>query len=282
MSTVVTGGMHALGVVVFSLSCQVGIAFHHPYSLPLGQREGRKVAVTGVISRSRTTAIRLSVGGKNKGFGGAASSLSRNKKKPIASQPATKKAQNVKDIERKLTQKYGGTSPDAIARGTQAVMAAAMAELPEPVQRAARLYQSIRTWDARHADDRRYNSILFDPTNRFDPSQLADLQSARDEYRQLCLEFPHQVSDRHLQQLCQRLTWDAAADAKAARVASGGTMKADLKRRIQTVRDVVQRGEVFLDWARCAREHHNVVVVVEIFLFLPSFSLFMNSYVPGL
>jgi hypothetical protein len=275
-------GMHALGVVVFSLSCQVGIAFHHPYNLPLDQREGNKVAAaTGVVSRSRATAIRLSVSGNHKGFGGASSS-SRNKKRPIASEPATtKKVQNVKDIERKLTQKYGGTSPDAIARGTQAVMAAAMADLPEHVQRAARLYQSIRLWDARYSNDRKYNSILLDPTNQFDAAQLADLQRARDEYQQLCLEYLHEVSDRHLQQLFQRLTWDAAADAKAARVTSGGTMKADLKRRIQTVRDYVHKEEeAFQIWARSRREDY--YVVVDIFSFLPSFSLFMNSYIPGL
>jgi hypothetical protein len=151
--------------------------------------------------------------------------------------------------------------------------------LPEHVQRAARLFQSIRTWDARHSNDRRYNSILL--TNQFDAARLADLQRARDEYQQLCLEYLHEVSDRHLQQLFQRLTWDAAADAKAARVTSGGTMKADLKRRIQTVRDYVHKEEeAFQIWARSRREDY--YVVVDIFSFLPSFSLFMNSYIPGL
>lgn len=198
-------------IVVVSLSCPV-LAFHHhalPFRSEWTEASGRTVLAA-------------------KGFGASSpSNRSTTKSKEI-------KKIRIKDIEKQLKQKYGGTTPEAIAKGTQASMEAALQSLPAHVQSAAHLYQTIRKWDVY------YNrlSILEQSSAIFvDHDQQIHVQRARDEYNRLCASHPHDVSDHHMHQLYQRLTWDAAADAKAARVAlSGGTMKDDVKRRIQTVR----------------------------------------------
>jgi hypothetical protein len=217
-------------IIAFSWSCQVVIAFHHAHDGPfLRQKEWRRRIA--IATARRRTAVRLAGA---KGFGASHStssssnSNSNNNKKQLKVSSKVK----AKDIEKKLTKKYGGTSPEAIARGTQVVMEAALQALPEHVQLAARLYQTIRKWDAYYHSNRL--SIL--EQTLIDPNQLLQMQRARDEFGRLCADYPADVSDSLMQQLYQRVTWDAAADAKAARVLLAGTMKADLKQRIQTVR----------------------------------------------
>jgi hypothetical protein len=268
--------MHAFLIVVviitFSLSCQVVIAFHHDGPF-VRQREWKRRIATATATAKRRTAVRLAGA---KGFGASHStSSSSNNSKDKKQHKVSSKVQ-AKDIEKKLTKKYGGTSPEAIARGTQVVIEAAMQALPDHVQLAARLYQTIRKWDAYYHSNRL--SILEQTS--IDSNQLLHMERARDEFRRLCTDYPADVSDHLMQQLYQRLTWDAAADAKAARVLLAGTLKTDLKQRIQTVRNCYERRGLtaFEPWDQHPRRCHHLTLPSLSFLLL----LFTIRCVPGM
>ena len=136
--------------------------------------------------------------------------------------PAPKKL-NKKDVAKRIAQQYGGTSPQDIARGTQQRIDSAMAQLPHHLQVATRLYQELQRWNARLA-----TLSVLEHAN-LSPQELDGARRAQEELDCLCQE--HSLTYDDLHNVFQRVTWDASADAKAAR-AMTGTMPKEIMDKV--------------------------------------------------
>lgn len=135
-----------------------------------------------------------------------------------------------KDIQKNLKKRYGGSTPDAIAKGTAINMEAARSQWPPHIQTAANLYEEICKWE------KYYQRLTIVQHNALDPAQVRRMEQIRASYNDICRTYD--LSDAAMHNLFQTLTWDASADAKAARVLLGGTMPSHIRERIQTVRVV--------------------------------------------
>ena len=143
-----------------------------------------------------------------KGFGGSASkgfgakTASANKKKP-----------SKKVILKRIEKTYGGTSAQQIAQATQKRIETAMSKLPPHLQMATQLYQQLQKWDARLQ-----TMSVLDQT-QIPSAEMEGAQRARDELQRILNE--HDLTDVDLRNTFQKVTWDASADAKAARSVTG-------------------------------------------------------------
>ena len=114
---------------------------------------------------------------------------------------------------KQVKKKYGGTSAQEIAQGTQKQIDRAMSELPSHLQVATQLYQQLLKWDS-------YVSTLsILQQSNLPPAELEGATLAREQLDQLCAE--HQLTTADLHNTLQRITWDASADAKVARSLTG-------------------------------------------------------------
>jgi len=131
---------------------------------------------------------------------------------------------------KRLEKKYGGTSAQQIGAGTQKIIEKAMSGLPPHLQMATKLYQQLRQWNARLEQ-----MSILDQANIPVPD-MEGAKRAQDELQRICAE--HGISDNELHNVFQQITWDASADAKAAR-SIAGTMPADIAARIDRACSIV-------------------------------------------
>jgi 2-polyprenyl-3-methyl-5-hydroxy-6-metoxy-1,4-benzoquinol methylase len=137
---------------------------------------------------------------------------------------------NGKSILKRLPKKYGGTSPQDIAAGTQRLVEQALGQLPPHMQLATRLYQQLRQWNATLSI-----MSLLDQTN-LPLSSVQGSQRAQAELTRLLLE--HNVTEVQLHNIFQQVTWDASADAKTARALTSA-MSLDIAARVERAIDFV-------------------------------------------
>ena len=157
------------------------------------------------------------------GFGGGGFGSAN----PRSKQP-TKKVSK-KSILKKVEKKYGGTSSQDIARGTQKEIEKAMSALPQHLQLAAQLYQKIQQWDARMEN----LSVLQQA--QIPQQELDGAKRAREELERIYSE--HDITENDIHNVFQKVTWDASADAKAARALTGDMPK-DTAERVQKACDI--------------------------------------------
>ena len=156
-------------------------------------------------------------GGRGGGFGSKTSS-------------SNKKQVSQKTMLKRLEKKYGGTSAQQIGAGTQKIIEKAMSGLPPHLQMATKLYQQLRQWNARLE-----TMSILEQANIPVPD-IEGAKRAQDELERICAE--HDISDNELHNVFQQITWDASADAKAAR-SIAGKMPADIAARIDKACSIV-------------------------------------------
>mmetsp|Transcript_21295 Transcript_21295/g.46214 ORF Transcript_21295/g.46214 Transcript_21295/m.46214 type:complete len:426 (-) Transcript_21295:16-1293(-) len=164
------------------------------------------------------------------GFGGA-SSKTKNKKKggkkkasSSSSSPSTKKMnpRDAKRAKQELAERYGGD----IGKGTQERIRTSLENLEPHLREAAELHKAITQFDALVAP------MTAADRNRLIPAAQSQIaENDREKLKAIVEE--RGLSDLDLHNVFQRITWDAAADAKATQAdIVGNTMKSDLQERI--------------------------------------------------
>ena len=129
------------------------------------------------------------------------------------------KKSDIKKTQQKILKKYGGD----IAQGTQRRIEKAMSELPPHLQLATQLYQQLQKWNARLL-----NMSVLQQANLPD-QEVESARRAQEELERLYQE--HNFSEHDLHNIFQQVTWDASADAKAARAITGD-MPQDIAARV--------------------------------------------------
>ena len=135
----------------------------------------------------------------------------------------TPKKTSHKDVAIRIAQQYGGTTAADIVRGTQQRIDKAMASLPSHLQVATQLYQELQTWNARLA-----TLSVLEHAN-LPPQELDGARRAQEELERIFQE--HDLTRDDLHNIFQQITWDASADAKAAR-AMTGTMSKEITDKV--------------------------------------------------
>jgi SAM-dependent methyltransferase len=135
--------------------------------------------------------------------GGGFGSNAQNKPKKVTKDSAMKK----------VLKTYGGSSPADIARATQMRVEEAFQKLPTHMRMAAELYEQIKKWGS-------YVSRLsiLEETN-IPGQELQAVQRAKEELSRLMKD--HEITENDIHNVFQKATWDASADAKAARSVTG-------------------------------------------------------------
>jgi ubiquinone/menaquinone biosynthesis C-methylase UbiE len=170
-----------------------------------------------------TLAAAKGFGGGSAGGGGFASTNNKKNTKQKASSKPSKETL-IKQVERK----YGGSLPQDIARGTQVMIDQAIQELPQHVQLALQLHRQNLDWNRRIAG----MDILAQ--SQLPPQLVGQAQHVKEALQALMQEHSLTVPD--LQMIMQQITWDASADAKAAKSLTG-TMPRDIQNRVQRACD---------------------------------------------
>jgi 2-polyprenyl-3-methyl-5-hydroxy-6-metoxy-1,4-benzoquinol methylase len=156
------------------------------------------------------------------GRGGGFASKSTSKRKTTKKQAEKKfsKEALLKQVERK----YGGSTPQDIARGTQVMIDQAIQELPPHLQLALKLYQRDIDWQ------RRISGMDVFTQSKLPPQLIEQAQHVQKEFQALLQE--HALTKQDLQSTVQQITWNASADAKAVKSLTG-TMPRDIQHRVQ-------------------------------------------------
>lgn len=168
-----------------------------------------------------------SKGGDGGGFASASSSSSSNKKnakKKMASANKPTKQALMKQVERR----YGGSTPQEIARGTQVMIDEAIQELPQHLQVALQLFRQSVDWNRHTAG----MDILAQ--SQLPPQAVDQAQRVQNALHSLLQEHSLTIDD--LQTTMQQITWNASADAKAAKSLTG-TMPREVQNRVQRACD---------------------------------------------
>jgi len=165
------------------------------------------------------------------GFGSSTSVSATAKKSKKGKQQQPKKISKEAAL-RRVQKTYGGTSPQEIAQATQRRVEAGIKNLEPHLQLAIQLHQQLQQWDTRLSR----MSVLQQA--QLPPSDLDGAQRARDELARLYLE--HDFTELDLHNALQRITWDASADAKAARAITG-TMPKDIADRVDRACEIVAK-----------------------------------------
>ncbi|CAJ1938224.1 unnamed protein product [Cylindrotheca closterium] len=160
--------------------------------------------------RSRFQPFEAAKGGASKGFGGK---ISAKPKRP-----------NKASVVKQLQKKYGGTSPEDIARGTQRIIDKRLQNLSPHLQEALNLYQYLRKWNYQ------INIMSASPSSHIRQEQLDEVKRAQEELDKLLKT--HSLTTTDLHNVLQAATWDASADAKVAR-SIRGDMPTDIQRKVQ-------------------------------------------------
>jgi demethylmenaquinone methyltransferase/2-methoxy-6-polyprenyl-1,4-benzoquinol methylase len=154
--------------------------------------------------------------------------------------PNQPKKQNKKAILKQLQKTYGGTSPEEIARGTQRIIDQRLKGLPPHFQIAIQLYQQLQQWNYR------IDGMDLLRQAKLPEQEVEGARRAQEELDRLMKE--HNFSKQDLHNLLQVATWDASADAKAAR-SIAGKMPIDIERKVQKGCDLV--GEAVGEDGKC-------------------------------
>lgn len=134
-----------------------------------------------------------------------------------------KRVVNKKAILKDIKKKYGGTSAQDIAKGTQRNMEKTMRNLPQHLQVATQLYQKLTQWN------QRLDSMSILDQASIPTPEMEGARRAQDELNQIL--DTHNLSEHDLHNIFQQLTWDASADAKMFRAISG-SMPKDIQDRV--------------------------------------------------
>ena len=149
-------------------------------------------------------------GGGGGGFGAATPQKKKTKKAALS----------------QVKKKYGGTTAKDIALGTQKAIDQAMQALPEHLRLATELYQKLEQWD-----NRMQEMSILQQTN-IPMGEMEGAQRARDQLEAIYKE--HNLTPSDIHNIFQEITWDASADAKAARAITG-SMPQEIELRVQRV-----------------------------------------------
>ena len=188
-------------------------------------RRKRNLPFPHASSSRRKSHIHLS-GGFGGGFSFKTSEKAKNKKaskQPSSSQSNKKMShREAKRANEQLLERYGGD----ISSGTQARIQASLESLDPHLREAAELYKRVTQFDALVAP-----MTMSDRNRLIPPIQLQMAEEDRKKLKSLMEE--HELSERDLHNVYQRITWDASADAKATRAdIAGNQMKPELQERI--------------------------------------------------
>lgn len=153
---------------------------------------------------------------------------------------AKKKKPSKKQVAKKLEKTYGGTSPQEIAVGTQKRIDNWMKKQPPHIQRGLQIYQELQKWNARQSR----LSVL--QLAQIPESELEGAKRAQTELENFQAEYDITLDDLH--NLLQQMTWDASADAKAARALTG-QMPKDIADKIDKACEIV--ADVVGEKGRC-------------------------------
>lgn len=155
--------------------------------------------------------------------------------KGFGAAPNKKPGNNKKQILKQLEKTYGGTTPQDIARGTQRRIDAVLSSQPPHMQLAIQIYQQLQQWNYR------LSQMTVLQQTKIPVEEMEGAKRALAELERLKTE--HDFTERDLHNLLQQATWDASADAKAARSITG-EMPADIQKRVQAACDIaVQRAK---------------------------------------
>jgi 2-polyprenyl-3-methyl-5-hydroxy-6-metoxy-1,4-benzoquinol methylase len=146
-------------------------------------------------------------------------------KKTVAPKKMSKQA-----VLKKIKKTYGGTSPKEVAEATQKRVESAIQDLPPHLYVATQLYQQLQKWNTQYSR----LSILQQanlPQQEVDSAQRAqaELQKIYDQ---------HDLTENDLHNIFQKITWDASADAKAARAITGN-MAQEISDRVDAACQVI-------------------------------------------
>jgi 2-polyprenyl-3-methyl-5-hydroxy-6-metoxy-1,4-benzoquinol methylase len=149
-----------------------------------------------------------------------------------ATNKATKqpKKQSKETIVKQLQKTYGGTSPEEIAIGTQRIIDQRLKGLPPHFQIAIQLYQQLQQWNYR------LQGMNAQQQANLPEQEVEGAKQAQEELDRLMKE--HDFTSTDLHNLLQTATWDASADAKAARSVIG-SMAIDTERKVQKGCDII-------------------------------------------
>ncbi|KAG7338192.1 hypothetical protein IV203_009458 [Nitzschia inconspicua] len=162
-------------------------------------------------------------GGGGGGFSSTNNSRKKNTKKATATSKPSKQA-----LLNQVERKYGGNTPQDIARGTQIMIDRAMQELPQHIQLAIQLYRQDVEWNRRIAG----MDVLAQ--SQLPPQLINQAQRVQKKLQEILQE--HSLTVHDLQMTMQQITWNASADAKAAKSLTG-TMPRDVQNRVQRACD---------------------------------------------
>jgi 2-polyprenyl-3-methyl-5-hydroxy-6-metoxy-1,4-benzoquinol methylase len=155
----------------------------------------------------------------------AAKGFGSNRAAPQKSKTSLQKAA-LKNVQKK----YGGTTAQDVALGTEKEIQNAMEALPPHLKLATHLYQKLQGWNA-HLE----SLSILEQVN-IPVQDMEGAQRARDELEGLYKE--HGITENDIHNVFQKLTWDASADAKAARALTG-TMPKDIADSVQKACDII-------------------------------------------
>ena len=141
----------------------------------------------------------------------------------FGAKPPTKSKKHSKQaVMKKLQQAYGGTSTQEIAIATQRRIDQALQTLPPHMYMAVELYKQLKQWDSQLA-----RLSILQQAN-IDDQEMQGAQRARSELANIMHE--HSLTPDDIHNILQKATWDASADAKAARSLTGEMPTAIIQR----------------------------------------------------
>lgn len=195
------------------------------------------IGMTSWRSQSIVTHIMLwAAKGGGGGFGAAPKGKNKQKAPP-------RKAATAQSVQKKLQKAYGGAStPQEIAQATQKRVEAAMQDLPPHLQMATSLYQQLQKWNTQ------YERLSILQQANLPQAELDGAERAKKELERLCKE--HDIHEMDLHNLFQKITWDASADAKAARSLTG-KMPAEIARKIDRACELAAETVTSVEGGRC-------------------------------
>ena len=127
--------------------------------------------------------------------------------------PAKVKQPSKQAVLKKLQQSYGGTSAQEIAIATQRRIDQALQTLPQHIYIAVELYKQLKQWDSQ------LSRLSILQQANLDDQEVQGAECARSELAKLMQE--HSLTQEDIHNILQKATWDASADAKAARSLTG-------------------------------------------------------------
>ena len=160
-----------------------------------------------------------------KGFGGSGKGTTSKKK---SGKTKDNVSNTKKVLLKQVEQKYGGTTPQDIARGTQTMIDQSIQQLPQHIQFAIQLYRQQLDWN------RRISGMDLLTQSQLPSQAVSQAQRIQDTLQSVLAE--HCITIQDLQVIMQQITWNASADAKAAKSLTGNMPK-DIENRVQRACD---------------------------------------------